>query len=90
MILDDHEVTDDFNMTRHFVDNVYADDLRVRIVQNALTVYAICQVWGNVPEQFDPGTSTAAGTRLLAQLAAVAAAADTPGTFEKAADSVSA
>jgi hypothetical protein len=84
MILDDHEVTDDFNMTRDFVKQVYADDLGVRIVQNGLTAYAICQVWGNVPEQFDPGTPTAAGTQLLAQLAAVAGATDNPGAFEKA------
>ena len=84
MILDDHEVTDDFNMTRNFVNQVYADDLGVRIVQNGLTAYAICQVWGNVPEQFDSGTPSAAGTKLLAQLAAVAGATDNPGAFEKA------
>jgi hypothetical protein len=88
MILDDHEVTDDFNMTRDFVKQVYADDLGVRIVQNGLTAYAICQVWGNVPEQFDPGTPTAAGTQLLAQLAVVAGAADNPGAYEKSVETL--
>jgi hypothetical protein len=90
MILDDHEVTDDFNMTRHFVDSVYADtnDLGLRIVQNALTAYAICEVWGNVPEQFDAATATAAGTQLLATLADIAGAADNPGQYEKSADTI--
>ena len=88
MILDDHEVTDDLNMTRHFVEKVYADDLGVRIVQNALTAYAVCQVWGNIPEQFDAATPTAAGTQLLAQLSAIANAADNPGAFEKAVQAI--
>ncbi len=88
MILDDHEVTDDFNMTRNFVDAVYARDLGVRIVQNALTAYAVCQVWGNVPEQFDPGAPTAAGTQLLAQLAAVAGAANNAQAFETASPAI--
>jgi hypothetical protein len=88
MILDDHEVTDDFNMTRQFVNQVYADDLGVRIVQNGLTAYAICQVWGNVPEQFDSHTPTAAGTQLLAQLAAIAGAADNPGAYEKSVETL--
>ncbi len=88
MILDDHEVTDDFNMTRHFCNQVYGDDLGVRVVQNGLTAFAVCQAWGNVPEQFDPNTPTAAGTQLLAQLAMVAAAADNAGAFEKASDTI--
>jgi hypothetical protein len=61
---------------------VYGDDLGVRAVQNGLTAFAVCQAWGNVPEQFDPNTPTAAGTQLLAQLAIVAAAADNAGAFE--------
>jgi hypothetical protein len=88
MILDDHEVTDDFNMTRRFVDQVYADDLGVRVVQNGLTAFAVCQAWGNVPEQFDPGTPAAAGTQLLAQLKDVANAADNQGAFEKASPTI--
>ena len=88
MILDDHEVTDDFNMTRNFVNAVYADDLGVRVVQNALTAFAVCQVWGNVPEQFDSNTPTAAGTQLLGQLATVAAATDNAGAFEIASPTI--
>ena len=88
MILDDHEVTDDFNMTRHFVEKVYDDDLGVRLVQNALTAYAICQVWGNVPEQFDPNTPTAAGTQLLSQLSEVAKASDNAGEYEQRSEAI--
>jgi hypothetical protein len=53
MIFDDHEVTDDWNMTRDFCSSVYSHPLGLRIVQNALTAYALCQHWGNAPEQFD-------------------------------------
>jgi hypothetical protein len=52
MILDDHEITDDFNMQRKFCDAVYASALGMRVVQNGLTAYALCQHWGNCPEQF--------------------------------------
>ena len=83
MILDDHEVTDDFNMTRRFVDQVYADDLGLRVVQNGLTAFAVCQAWGNIPEQFDPGTPAAAGSQLLAQLAGVAGATDNPRSLRE-------
>lgn len=84
MILDDHEVTDDFNMTRHFVEGVYQSDLGLRVVQNGLTAFAICQAWGNVPEQFDQGAPTAAGTQLLAQLATVAGASDSAAAYDTA------
>ena len=43
MICDDHEVTDDWNMTRRFCQDVYGDPLGVRVVQNALTAYSLCQ-----------------------------------------------
>ena len=57
MILDDHEVTDDFNMEREFFEKVYADSNLAgqRVIQNGLVAYALCQHWGNAPEQFfDP------------------------------------
>lgn len=64
MIFDDHEVTDDWNMTRQFCSDVYSSDLGLRIVQNALTAYALCQHWGNAPEQFE-AFSTKPGRALL-------------------------
>jgi hypothetical protein len=67
MIFDDHDVTDDWNMSLDFVSLVYANDLGLRIVQNALVAYALCQLWGNVPEQFqnDASGKPAAGRQLL-------------------------
>jgi hypothetical protein len=52
MIFDDHDVTDDWNMTRSFCQSAYGNDLGLRLVQNGLTAYALCQHWGNVPEDF--------------------------------------
>jgi hypothetical protein len=52
MIFDDHEVTDDWNMTLGFCKTVYNAPLARRIVQNALVAYNLCQHWGNVGETF--------------------------------------
>lgn len=60
MIFDDHEVTDDWNMTLGFCKGVYGGPLGRRIVQNALVAYSLCQHWGNLGEQFDkvqPGST---------------------------------
>jgi hypothetical protein len=56
MIFDDHEVTDDWNMTREFCRKVYGSELGLRVVQNGLVAYTLCQHWGNAPEEFE-GTS---------------------------------
>ena len=45
MIFDDHDVTDDWNMTLKFCNAVYNSDLGRRVVQNALVAYALC-LWG--------------------------------------------
>lgn len=70
MIFDDHDVTDDWNMTLKFCSAVYNSDLGRRVVQNALVAYALCQLWGNTPEQFqaDAGQNPAAGRKLLTLL----------------------
>jgi hypothetical protein len=72
MICDDHDVTDDWNMTIGFCNAVYAsaNGLGRRIVQNALVAYALCQLWGNTPEQFqfDASNKPAAGRQLLSAL----------------------
>jgi hypothetical protein len=64
-IFDDHDVTDDWNMTRQFCEDVYGSPLGLRIVQNGLTAYALCQHWGNVPEQFRTPTGVPPGGKLL-------------------------
>lgn len=76
MIFDDHEVTDDWNMTREFCENVYGSDLGLRLVQNALAAYSLCQHWGNAPEDFTDATP---GRALLQFL-------DTPNLATKPAD----
>jgi hypothetical protein len=53
MIFDDHEVTDDWNMTQEFCEIVYGNVLGMRVVQNGLLAYVFCQHWGNAPEQFE-------------------------------------
>lgn len=71
MIFDDHEVTDDWNMTRGFCNGVYGNELGLRVVQNALVAYSLCQHWGNVPEDFLPASLVQLprpGTSLLALL----------------------
>jgi hypothetical protein len=70
MIFDDHEVTDDWNSTRRFCSQVYGTSLGLRVVQNALAAFSLCQAWGNEPERF---AGTAAGAVLLDNLGKVAA-----------------
>ncbi|MEJ8823738.1 hypothetical protein WKW80_17130 [Variovorax humicola] len=53
MIFDDHEVTDDWNMTRDTCKSLYGHPIGVRVAQNALVAYTLCQHWGNVPEDFE-------------------------------------
>jgi hypothetical protein len=66
MIFDDHEVTDDWNMTTGFCFGVYRKPpLGKRIIQNGLVAYALCQHWGNVPEEFDDSGQAPAGLTLL-------------------------
>jgi hypothetical protein len=62
MICDDHEVTDDWNMTRNTCKSLYGHPLGLRVAQNALVAYSLCQHWGNVPEVFE---GTGPGKALL-------------------------
>ncbi|MEJ8853608.1 hypothetical protein WKW79_03465 [Variovorax robiniae] len=53
MIFDDHETTDDWNMTQDICKALYGNPLGLRVMQNSLVAYTLCQHWGNVPEQFE-------------------------------------
>ncbi len=68
MIFDDHEVTDDWNMTRNFCRDFYGKALGQRVARNALTAYALCQHWGNVPDQFADTAPAPPGLDLLRRL----------------------
>jgi hypothetical protein len=53
MIFDDHDVTDDWNITGSWYDKVRSSPLGRRIVSNALAAYWAFQGWGNDPDNFD-------------------------------------
>ena len=53
MIFDDHEITDDWNITRQWEDAAYAHPFSRRILGNALIAYWLFQGWGNDPDRFD-------------------------------------
>ncbi len=53
MIFDDHDVTDDWNLTRDWERCAYENPFSRRIIGNALIAYVVCQSWGNRAEGFD-------------------------------------
>ena len=53
MIFDDHDVTDDWNLSAAWEETAYGHPFSNRIIGNAIISYAICQAWGNNPKQFN-------------------------------------
>lgn len=53
MIFDDHDVTDDWNLTAAWEQAAYGHPYSRRILGNALMGYWLCQAWGNAPQNFD-------------------------------------
>jgi hypothetical protein len=47
MIFDDHDITDDWNLSLSWEKTAYEHPFSKRIVGNALLAYALCQGWGN-------------------------------------------
>ncbi|MFG3700466.1 peptidoglycan-binding protein [Micromonospora sp. NPDC047620] len=70
MVADDHEVTDDWNMTSPWVtDAVVNSPLGRRVVRNAVAAYAVFQAWGNTPERYaEAGAAGEPGRAALAAL----------------------
>lgn len=52
MIFDDHDITDDWNLSAKWESTAYGHPFSRRIVGNALVAYMLCQGWGNRPEVF--------------------------------------
>lgn len=52
MIFDDHDITDDWNLSRDWEESAYGHPLSRRILGNALIAYLLCQAWGNAPDRF--------------------------------------
>lgn len=77
MILDDHEVTDDWNLDYPWAQAAYADARGRRIVANGLLAYVLCQHWGNVPARF--ATAGSPEAQVLAAAAFTGASPDTAG-----------
>lgn len=54
MIFDDHDITDDWNLSKAWQDRAYGHAFSRRIIGNAIIGYLICQGWGNNPSVFSP------------------------------------
>jgi hypothetical protein len=52
MIFDDHEITDDWYISRSRRTQVLTAPLGRAIIRNGLMAYTLCQAWGNDPEAF--------------------------------------
>jgi hypothetical protein len=61
MTFDDHEIGNSWNIAYDWYSSVVSKPLGRRVYQNCLAGFALCQAWGNTPEQFEapdqPGTS---------------------------------
>ncbi len=58
MMFDDHEITDDWYISRNWSYNVLNHQLGIRIISNGLMAYSVFQGWGNEPsfyEGYEPG-----------------------------------
>ncbi len=54
MIFDDHDITDDWNLSRSWEESAYEHPFSRRIIGNALVAYALCQAWGNRLDSLPP------------------------------------
>lgn len=52
MIFDDHDITDDWNLSAAWEQTAYQHPFSNRIIGNALIGYLLFQGWGNAPERF--------------------------------------
>ena len=64
MIFDDHDVTDDWNLTREWKRRIHAHPGARRVIANALAGYWAFQGWGNNPDVFDDGFKEAISAHL--------------------------
>lgn len=76
MIFDDHDITDDWNLSAKWEATAYGHPFSRRIVGNALVAYMLCQAWGNRPDVFGA---------VLDDMAALTARPDDHGRLDAAA-----
>lgn len=84
MIMDDHEVTDDWYISKDWRDKVLTSNLGVNIVRNGLMAYALFQDWGNDPATYAGG----AKATLLASLQDIFPAGVAAGPVTAAANAI--
>ncbi|MDR5897831.1 alkaline phosphatase D family protein [Halomonas vilamensis] len=51
MMFDDHDITDDWNLSADWERTAYGHPFSRRIIGNALLAYLLCQGWGNDPNR---------------------------------------
>lgn len=75
MVFDDHDITDDWNLSRAWRDRVFTAPLGRQILTSALAAYVLFQDWGNDPKRYlqDPFK------KLLGHIAGLFPAADPEG-----------
>jgi hypothetical protein len=61
MIFDDHDITDDWNLSREWEEVAYGHPFSKRVIGNALIAYLLCQAWGNRPQAFESMMAVAQG-----------------------------
>ncbi|WHY03005.1 hypothetical protein [Neobacillus sp. DY30] len=53
MMFDDHDITDDWNVSSRWKENVKSSALGSHVVANGLSAYWAFQGWGNAPQSYD-------------------------------------
>jgi hypothetical protein len=53
MMFDDHEITDDWNLSEEWIQKTKSNVMAKRIISNGLAAYWAFQGWGNDPNSFD-------------------------------------
>ena len=68
MVFDDHEITDDWNLTPRWAKQTRANALGRAVIRNGLAACTLFQSWGNDPLAYRPGTVGRQVLTTIAQL----------------------
>ena len=86
MILDDHDLTDDFFLNPVWRDRVLTTALGLTIFNNGMLAYALFQDWGNDPRRYDEGMRAELLTRATELFPAGATTGPARTPFERLAE----
>jgi len=53
MIFDDHDITDDWNLTADWEEHIYGNTVTNNMIRDGLLSYTLFQGWGNCPEKVE-------------------------------------